>query len=310
MRDGRKIKEPIVAITGGEGYEGDHLRSALSMLPMDRMIDEEDVVVITPNWVKSESPEAGTVVGPETLRMLIRCIKEKSPKRIVLAAGSGGDETINVIKNGGFQKIINEENIEFIDLNYGPYIDIELNNERPSSTKINRLLDELTVLISFTQLKTHAEATLSMAIKNIALSWPPAEEHGFPKYNRGIHVNLHSFIAAMAEKIPIDLSIVSTDKAMIGTGPSGGKPVSGGIVIAGTDPVATDTVGARLLGYLPQAINYLYTLIKRGVGEGDLTKVDLKGIPLANAEEMFSMAAYGYPIALDKDGIKSIEHML
>lgn len=38
MHTNRKIAEPIVAITGGEGLEGDHLKAALDMLPMQRMI--------------------------------------------------------------------------------------------------------------------------------------------------------------------------------------------------------------------------------------------------------------------------------
>ena len=121
MRTNRKIAEPMVAITGGEGLEGDYLKAALDMLPMQRMIKQQDVVVI-----------------------------------------------------------------------------------------------------SFTQLKVHSEATASMSIKNIALGWPPAEEHGFPKKRLGIQEDLHSFIFAMGEKIPIDLAIISTDKAMIGVGPSGG----------------------------------------------------------------------------------------
>jgi uncharacterized protein (DUF362 family) len=310
MKTQRKVMEPIVAITGGEGYEGDHLQAALDLLPVDQIIKREDVVVITPNWVNSDSPETGTVVGPKTLRRLIQIVKAHNPRRIVVAAGSGSMETPEVMKDVGFDRIINEEQVEFIDLNYGPYIDLPLNNAKPSSTKINQILQQLTVLISFAQLKTHSEATATMAIKSIALGWPPAEEHGHPKKNTGIHSDLHSFIAAMAEKIPIDLSIISTDKAMIGMGPSGGKPVAAGMIIAGTDPVSVDTTGARMLGYLPQAVHYLYTLIKRGVGEGDLRKVQFKGIPLAEAERMFSMAAYGIPLILDEKEIMSIDEMM
>jgi uncharacterized protein (DUF362 family) len=309
VKTGRKIPEPIIAIAGGEGQEGDHLKSALDMLPLDRMITGDDVVVITPNWVKSEPPETATTVGQGTLKCLIRYIKGFGPKRIVIAAGSGGDPTPKVMQEIGYDKVIQDEGVEFVDLNYGPYIEIELNNSNPSKTKINRLLDELTVLVSFTQLKTHAEATASMTIKNIALAWPPAEVHGFPKYQLGIHSDLHSFIYAMGQKIPIDLAILSTDKAMVGTGPSGGKPVAGKMLLAGTDPVSVDTAGARLLGYYPQAINYLYRLMKANVGEADLRKVRILGIPMDKAEEMFSIAAYDYRIVMDEGGIMPIDQM-
>jgi hypothetical protein len=54
---------------------------------------------------------------------------------------------------------------------------------------------------SYAQLKMHNEATVTASIKNIALGWPPTEEHGHLKKNLGIHNNLHGFIRAMAEKV-------------------------------------------------------------------------------------------------------------
>ncbi len=298
MRTERKVKESIVAISEKGGTEGNALLAALSMLPVDRIISANDVVVITPNWVTSELPEQGTVVGPDTLRQLVRFVKGFGPSRTVVATGSGGRPTPEVMKYNGFDRVIQDEGVEFVDLNYGPYVEIELNHAYPSKTKINKLIEELTVLISFSQLKVHSEATASMTIKNIALGWPPAEIHGFPKKNLGIHEDLHGFIYAMAEKIPVDLAILSADKAMVGFGPSGGKPVSAGMVIAGTDPVSVDTVGARLLGYYPQAINYLYRLMKAGVGVADIQKIQLKGLSLEEAITKFTTAAYDHPISM------------
>ncbi len=306
MKLKRKINESILSITKSP-MEKEALRSALDLLPMDEIIKSGDKVVITPNWVKSKPAYTGTVVGPNTLQALIKYIKGKNPSKIYIATGSGGDPTPKVMQSVGYDKIIKEENIEFMDLNYGPYIDLDLDHKTIPTTKINKLIEEMDVLISFTQLKHHEEATMSAAIKNIMLSWPPGEIHGFPKKNLGIHEDLHGFIVAMAKKIPIDLSIISADKAMIGTGPSDGKPVGGnGILIAGTDPIACDTIGARLLGFLPQAVQYLYQLYKEGVGEAKPENMQLKGLSLEEVESIFSKAAYNMDIALDKGKIKDI----
>lgn len=297
MRDKRRVQKPIVAIEKSEN-ESDALNKALSLLPLNEIFRPGDVVVITPNLVKNEPPQTGTIVGPETLRDLIQKIKLFKPKRIIVACGSGGDPTPVVATVNGIMNVISEEKVEFVDLNYGPYTTLKLNHDKPCETKINTLIDNMDVLVSFTQLKQHQEATVSLSLKNIALSWPPAEIHGFPKMNLGIHENLHGFIAAMCEKIPIDLAIISTDNAMVGTGPSGGKPVKGDIVIAGTDPVATDTIGAEFLGFLPQAVGYLYALGNKMVGATNKDYIDLKGIPLKQAIDMFSKAAYGFGIKI------------
>ncbi|HHV73259.1 MAG TPA: DUF362 domain-containing protein [Thermoanaerobacterium sp.] len=301
----RKIVEPVVAIASGPD-EIQNLNTTLNLLPLQNLIETGNTVVITPNFVKSKPPQSGTIVGPDTLRALIRYVKSKNPGRIVIAAGSGGDPTPKVLSDNGFNKVISEEGVEFVDLNYGPYVELLLDDCLLKSTKVNELYEKMDVLISFTQMKMHEEATVSLGIKNIALSWPPAEIHGFPKKNLGIHDDLHNFIRAMAEKISIDLTILSGQEAMIGTGPSEGKPINANMIIAGTDPVATDTVGARMFGLMPQGVNYLFQCAKRGVGTGELKNVTIKGIPLQQAELNFSTQAYGYGIALDSSGIKQM----
>lgn len=301
----RKIVEPVVAIASGPD-EIQNLNTALNLLPLQNLIETGNTVVITPNFVKSKPPQSGTIVGPDTLRALIRYVKSKNPGRIVIAAGSGGDPTPKVLSDNGFDKVISEEGVEFVDLNYGPYVELLLDDCLLKSTKVNELYEKMDVLISFTQMKMHEEATVSLGIKNIALSWPPAEIHGFPKKNLGIHDDLHNFIRAMAEKISIDLTILSGQEAMIGTGPSEGKPINANMIIAGTDPVATDTVGARMFGLMPQGVNYLFQCAKRGVGTGELKNVTIKGIPLQQAELNFSTQAYGYGIALDSSEIKQM----
>ncbi|ROR30651.1 uncharacterized protein (DUF362 family) [Mobilisporobacter senegalensis] len=297
MRE-RKIKEPIVSITKSGG-EQQSIIEALDLLPVDQIIHKGDVVVITPNWVGNKTPETATVVGPVTLKVLIRYVKRYEPDKIIIATGSGSD-TRTIFHSIGYDKVIKEENVDFTDLNYGPYTEIDLESNFVPRTKINNLIENLDVLISFTQLKQHEEATMSASIKNVAMGWPPGEIHGFPKKNLGIHDDLHEFIIAMGKKIPIDLAIISADKTMIGTGPNKGIAVNtDGLVIASTDPAAADTIGARLLGFKPQAIHYLFQLNKDKIGETDTTKMEFKGIPLEEAEEIFSKAAYGKEIGID-----------
>ena len=297
MRTRRK-NVPDVAIAKNDN-EVVAIGECLSLLDAGNMINSDDVVVITPNWVQQQKPETGIVVGNESLRSIIKFFKCKNPKRIVVATGSGQKATTEAMTAAGFDKIIAEEGVEFVDLNEGPFVRINLNHDRPNSTNINKLQSEMTFLVSFTQLKHHEEATMSGAIKNIALGWPPASEHGHPKKNLGIHEKLHLFIASMAEVIPIDLSIVSASPAMIGTGPSKGVPKHTGLVFAGTDPVSVDTIGARLLGFKPQGVQYLYECGNRKIGISNVDDINIKGLTLKEAEGIFSSIAYGAPVVLD-----------
>ncbi|HHW31615.1 MAG TPA: DUF362 domain-containing protein [Clostridiaceae bacterium] len=297
MRQRRRNCADIgIAINSNENAA---ILESLRLIHAGNLINSNDVVVITPNWVLPKGPETADTVGQESLRTVIRFAKENNPRRIVVATGSAGKSTAEVMNQVGYEKIIQEEQVEFVDLNHGPFTRISLNHNSPNATNLNKLYDEMTFLISFAQLKLHSEATITAAIKNIALGWPPTEEHGHPKKNLGIHNDLHGFIRAMAEKIPIDLSIVSANPAMIGTGPHTGIPKHTGIVISGTDPVAVDTVGARLLGFKNQAVRYLWDLKNINIGIGDVEKMNIQGLQLSDAEKAFSLAAYGQEFAVE-----------
>lgn len=297
MRE-RRRNQPDMAIVQNTD-ESAAITEALSLIQAEKLINNNDVVVITPNWVQKQTPQTGIVVGPESLRRVIRFARENNPKRIVVATGSGQKSTIEIMNSVGFAEVIKSEGVEFADLNTGPFLRLELNHNSPAATNINRLYDEMTFLISFAQLKYHEEAVISAGIKNITMGWPPAEEHGYPKKNLGIHKDLHGFMRAMAEKLTIDLSIVSANPAMIGTGPAKGIPKHTGIVICGTDAIAVDTVGARLMGFKPQAVRYLYECINTNLGVGEAEKMNIKGMSITEAEKAFSMAAYGQAVSVD-----------
>jgi len=71
------------------------------------------------------------------------------------------------------------------------------------------------------------------------------------KHANHFFADVHSFIAAIANRFPIHLAVIVGHPAMIGTGPLDGHAVESGLVIASTDPVAADVVGAQLLGFRP-----------------------------------------------------------
>lgn len=290
-----------VSITHNDD-ESKAILEGLELIHAKKILSKEDTIVLIPNWVNPEKPHpsSGITVGTNSLRTVIRFIKDLTPKRFVIATGSGGGDTLDVMKKVGYEEIIKDEQIEFIDFNTGPYDDLTINHKIIKKLKVNKIINEKTKIISFTQLKQHEEAVMSASIKNVALSIPSTQEHGTPKKNLGIHDDLHGFIMHMAQNIKIDLSIVSGNPAMVGTGPSKGAPYHTGLVICGNNPLSTDTVCARLLGFKPQAIAYLYKLKQIGMSETEIKKINIKGLKLRDAELIFSNKVYHNNIAVDK----------
>jgi len=54
----------------------------------------------------------GTVVGPESLRQLIRWMKERRPRRLVVACGSAGGNTADIVQKTGYDQVIREEAVD------------------------------------------------------------------------------------------------------------------------------------------------------------------------------------------------------
>lgn len=260
-------------------------------------------VLIIPNFVnmKKPNPTSAITVGDDSLSCIIKYFKEIHNCEVVVGCGSGGGNTNDIVKKIGYDRIFKEESVKFIDFNKGAYDTLNIKHEKPKKLKINKIINEADIIISFTQLKHHEESTMSWATKNVMLSIPSSEEHGTPKKNLGIHEDLHGFITAMAEKVKVDISIVSANPAMIGTGPTKGVARHTGLVLIGNNPISTDVVGARLLGFKPQGINYLYQLENKQIAKTNVEDINIYGMPLNKAEKVFSTRVYGDIIQVDKE---------
>jgi len=231
-------------------------------------------------------------------------LKPHQPRELIVTGGAGAGETDEVFRIAGLMDVIEQEGATFFDHNRAPFREVELEYAPDAdvtgpqkSVMVNPRVLEYETLVSLAQLKLHETATVTLSLKNIAMSFPAADYYGHPRSTRK-HENhffddMHSFIAAMARRFPIQLAIVVGHPAMIGTGPLGGHAVETGLVIASTDALAADVVGARLLGFRPQAVRHLWEAGRLGLGETDVHRMEFPALSLRQAIEAFTEVAYG-----------------
>jgi uncharacterized protein (DUF362 family) len=203
-------------------------------------------------------------------------------------------------------EVVEQEGVAFFDHNRPPFTSIELDygdhpevKGRQESVMVNPRVLEYETLVALSQLKLHETATVTLALKNVAMSFPAADYYGYPRarqqHEHRFFEDMHSFIAAMAKRFPIDLAITLGHPAMIDKGPIGGHAVETGLAVVSTDAVAADVVGARLLGFGPQAVRHLWEAGQLGLGETDIEKMDFPNLSIQEAIEAFAAAAYGAP---------------
>src|SRR5579884_3781823 len=265
-----------VAITHNDDI-GKAIAEALGHVPLAKLVRGKRVAV-KPNETWASKDDTTGVTQPDTLRAVLQQLKPHGPRELIVTGGSGAAETDEVFRLAGLMDVVEEEGATFFDHNRPPFtsVDLEYAPEADVSgpqqaVMVNPRVLEYETLISLAQLKLHETATVTLSLKNIAMSFPAADYYGHPrmtqKHKNHFFADMHSFIAAMAKRFPIHLAIIAGHPAMIATGPIGGHAVETGIVVASTDPVAADVVGARLLGFRSQAVRHLWEAGRLGLGE-------------------------------------------
>ncbi|MHB1416633.1 MAG: DUF362 domain-containing protein [Chloroflexota bacterium] len=260
-------------------------------------------VTIKPNDTWAVRDDISGVTHGDTLRGTIRHLKQFSPKHIVVSGGSGAAQTPDVFEYSGMMEVIREEGVEFRDHNKGPFAKVELDHGPQREVVVNEGLLDVEVLVSLAQLKVHETATVTLTMKNIAMSFPAADYYGHPRstqhHKNNFYGDMHGFIVGMVKRFPIHLGIIAGHPAMVGLGPLGGKAVETGLIIAGRDAIAVDAVGAQLLGFHAQGVRHLYEAAQLGLGDARVAQLETKGLSLQEAFALFTERVYGGRLDLE-----------
>ncbi len=87
-----------------------------------------------------------------------------------------------------------------------------------------------------------------------------------------------------------DLTVIDGTTAAEGMGRCGGTPMQLDLVIAGTNTLATDMVGATVMGFAVAQIKHLHYAVASGLGPRGLEEIELLGCPLASVQRRFLTA--------------------
>ncbi|MBW3543557.1 MAG: DUF362 domain-containing protein [Planctomycetes bacterium] len=282
---------------------------ALQHVPLESLVRGK-LVAVKPNETWASADDTTAVTQPDTLRAVLREVKRFEPRELVVTGGAGAGETNEICRIAGLMDVIEAEGATFFDHNRPPFEEVELvyapekGIDGPQkSVMVNPRVLEYETLIVVSQLKLHQTATVTMALKNIAMSYPAADYYGHPRHKQKhphqFFADMHTFIAGMARRFPIDLAITTGHPAMIATGPIGGHPVETGLVIASTDALAADIVGAQLLGFGRQAVRHLWEAAKLELGESEIENMKFPALSMQDAIKAFTRAAYGRELTFE-----------
>ena len=159
-------------------------------------------------------------------------------------------------------------------------------------------LDPDAYLISCSVMKNHNMVVATLTIKNVVVGLtlgPPPGQRGARgeddkrKYHVGIRQgNINLYVAAKRMMGNWGLGIIDGYEGMEGNGPWSGTPVPHRVAVASTDFLAADRVGVECMGIDPGWPGYLNYCYQDGLGQWDLSKIDVVGARIADVQIKYS----------------------
>jgi uncharacterized protein (DUF362 family) len=206
-------------------------------------------------------PPYGTVTTTAIVEGMVRALKDTGVNDIAIGEGTVTDElgtnTMKGYKWIQLDRLARRYGVKLIDFNAGPHKKVMIEDV---PMNIAEAALDTDFFINLPVLKTHQDARVSLAGKNLKGCMSLASKRFF----HGEHGTIHYRISRLMEAVPQHLVVIDGIYAMekgpdatIGTG----RPR--GILAASTDFLSADAVGVRLLGAEPVEAQHLKLYAER-----------------------------------------------
>jgi len=284
------------------------LRQAIDLLGgMPEAIRSARGIVVKPNYVgimfRRSVDEVAMYQGrhahctePAVTEATVALIREANPTATIYVGdgldrvdgGPSADELFHFMRA---DRLAERYGARVLDLNEGDTVRVPVSDGLVARWLwVRREVAEADTFVSVAKLKCHQTAGITLTTKNM-FGLLPRRHYG--SVNRGfMHQNgvrlMRMFVdinATFRQSLSIVDGIVGTNHGMDGPG------YPAGVLLAGTNHVATDAVAARLMGMDPTVTfphapfliseNHILLAHQRGLGPVALAEIDQRGEPLS-----------------------------
>jgi uncharacterized protein (DUF362 family) len=254
-------------------------RQALDLIGAEQIIRHRQGVLVKPNCVFPKDPSTGVTTDPRVVEVIVELLRDNGVQNVVI--GDGGnrntDKTFDLI---GMRDVATRYGAKLVNFNDDEGVDIEI----PSAIALHKVAIAKTVLdssfiINVPKLKIHHMAQVTLSIKNLM---------GTIVGDRGaiMHRQIDEKLVDLASYVKPGLNVID---GIVGCEMDEveGEPMPMNLVIAGTDMVATDAVGAAVMGVDPRMVRHIQLAEKRGLGTARLDAISILGESIKSVRKGF-----------------------
>jgi uncharacterized protein (DUF362 family) len=261
----------VVKIQGESPYK--NTKKAVELLGgMKKFINKGDVVMVKPNIGWNRNVEQAANTNPEVVKALVEMVYKAGAKKVIVM-----DHTCNqaqrTYERSGIKEAAEKAGAEVRFVDENRLLKHNFKGEKVKIWPVYQDFLEVDKFISAPVLKHHASSEITIGMKNL---------YGILGGRRGkLHRNMGTGIADLAAGFKVDLTVVDATRVLLRNGPTGGSlddVVMKKTIIASANIMEADVVATDLFGRKPQEIPFLVAAHKKGLGEIDLARINLKTV--------------------------------
>ncbi|MGQ9720103.1 MAG: DUF362 domain-containing protein [Candidatus Jordarchaeum sp.] len=231
-------------------------------------VDQGDQIVIKPNVAYHKDLYGNINTDLRVLDAVIRVAKEHSNNVLVVETDSTSNPAEIRMEQSGTMGIVRKNDVSFLNLSNDEIVEVEIKNGR---IRLPKTVLDAPYFINVPKLKTHELTVITVALKNLYGLLPEKSKAAF------YHPILEEIIPLINLAVKQDLIVVDGIIGMEGRGPIVGTPVEMNVILCGRDPVTVDSVAAYIMGFKPEKIKTIIRTHQGGIGEIDLSKIEIVG---------------------------------
>ncbi len=245
-----------------------------------------DSVLIKPNILAPMSFKTGAVTNPFLIEALIDLLHDEGVKDITIGEGSAvGIKTSESFKEGGWDKFAERKKVKLVDFKKERFIPMSIPQGKILKfIHVPEALLGSDIVINVPVMKTHDTYPATLGLKNMKGVIREKDKKRFHLWG------LSQCIVDLNKLLLPHITIEDGTIGMEGYGPMFGTPADFGTILASFDAVSADTIAAEVMGIKPDTIEYLKLAVEQGLGCGNISEIEIKGLKIKDARKIFSQA--------------------
>jgi uncharacterized protein (DUF362 family)/Pyruvate/2-oxoacid:ferredoxin oxidoreductase delta subunit len=252
------------------------LQAIVDVLGMERVsaLFTGKKVLLKPNVCIDHPPEKGATTHPAVLGAAIGLAKDLGAGTIIVGDGPAVGVKGRIFERTGIKAVCEQHGVELRDFNREQGRRVRLEDALAlREATIAETYFEVDTVVNLPVFKTNMLFWISGALKNMKGLLVGMEKHK-PHY-----LGVPQCVADLNRMVRQDLVIMDGFIGMMGDGPAAGPPANARLLIGGFDPVAVDTVAARLMEFRPTKIPMLRRAEEVSVGS---SRYEVGGDPVSS----------------------------